>query len=225
MARRPAVPRATSDIVGAVSAPLPEQSEVAGDDPASPSVVAWIALLAGLAVVVGGLAAVFWYGVVDLPAYTIQSDGSAVIGEEGLTQVVSADVWFCITGALVGAGLGIVVWKWFRPLGWVSAVLAVAGGLLAGLICWKVGEILGPGSFDDRLAKAQPGDLVPISLQLRSWSALAIWGFAAVTPVLLASSLGPDEEDPGTRRRQRKVVGGEPPADVDELGVLTTEEG
>jgi hypothetical protein len=105
-------------------------------------------------------------------------------------------------------------------------VLAVAAGLLAGLVCWKVGELIGPGSFDERLAKAQPGDLVPIALQLRSWSALAVWGFAAVTPVLLASSLGPDEEDPGPRRRTK---GAEPiaesKAEVDEIGVLTNEEG
>lgn len=203
----------------------PEEIEVDSDEPGSPSIVGWIALLVGLAVVVGALAAVFWYGVVDLPAYTIQPDGSAVIGEDGLTQVVSADVWFCITGLLVGAGIGIVAWRWFRPLGWVSSALAVVAGLTAGLVCWKLGELLGPGAFNDRIAKGQPGDLVPLSLQLRSWSALAVWGFAAVTPVLLASSLGPDDEDPGLRRRTKKTEPEMTPAGVDELGVLTTEEG
>lgn len=209
-----------------MSTTVTEELESTPDRPASSSVVAWIVLLAGLAVVVGALAAVFWSGIVDLPAYEIQSDGHAVIGEDGLGQVVAADVWYSITAALVGAGLGLVVWKWFRTTGWLSAVLAVAAGLLAGLVCWKVGELIGPGSFDERLAKAQPGDLVPIALQLRSWSALAVWGFAAVTPVLLASSLGPDEEDPGPRRRTK---GAEPiaesKAEVDEIGVLTNEEG
>jgi hypothetical protein len=188
-------------------------------------VVAWVALLGGLSLVVGALAAVFWFGVVDLPTYEIRSDGSAVIDEHGLTQIVAADVWYAITGTLVGAGLGVVVWKWFRTAGWVSALLAVGSGLLAGLVCWKVGELIGPGDFDVRLARAKAGDLVPLSLQLRSWSALAVWGFAAVTPVLLASSLGPDEEDPGPQRRSKKSVDTvEAEPEVDELGVLTTPE-
>jgi hypothetical protein len=207
-----------------VSTTVAEELEAEPERPASSSVVAWIALLAGLAVIVGALAGVFWSGVVDLPAYKILADGHAVISQDGLGQVVSADVWYVITGAMVGAGLGMVVWKWFRTTGWPSALLAVAAGLLAGLVCWKVGELIGPGSFDDRLARAQPGDLVPIALQLRSLSALAIWGFAAVAPVLLASSLGPDDEDPGPGRRPKKTeLLEEPKAEVDEIGVLTTE--
>jgi hypothetical protein len=187
--------------------------------------IAWIAILVGLALVVGALAAVFWSAVVDLPSYTIQSDGSAVISEHGLSEVVAGDVWYAITGALVGAGLGLVTWKWFRSAGWPVAVLAVAAGLLAGLVCWHLGELIGPGQFEVRIANAQPGDLVPISLKLRSWSALAVWGFAAITPVLLISSLGPDDEDSSLRRRPRTVqAADEPEAAVDELGVLTAEE-
>lgn len=159
------------------------------------STIPWIALLAGLAIVVGALAAVFWSAVVDLPSYEIRQDGSAVIAEHGLAEFVAADVWYCITGAMVGAGLGLVVWKWFRAAGWPVALLAVAAGLAAGVVCWQLGELIGPGPFQERLAAAQAGDLVPISLQLRSWSAVAVWGFAAITPVLLASSLGPDEDD------------------------------
>lgn len=208
-----------------MSTTVAEELEARPDRPPSSSVVAWIALLAGLSLVVGALAAVFWFGVVDLPTYEIRDDGSAVIDEYGLTQIVAADVWYAITGALVGAGLGVVVWKWFRSMGWLSAVLAVGAGLLAGLVCWKVGELIGPGPFDLRLARAKAGDLVPLSLQLRSWSALAVWGFAAVTPVLLASSLGPDEEDPAPKRGARKgAEEDQTKAEVDELGVLTTEE-
>lgn len=207
-----------------VSTTIAEDFEGQLEPAPSSSVVAWIALLLGLSLVVGGLAAVFWSGVVDLPAYTIQPDESAVIGERGLTQVVAADVWYVITGALVGAGLGIVTWKWFRPLGWPSALLAVGAGLVAGLVCWKLGEVMGPSPFAERLAKAGRGDTVSMSLELRAWSGLAIWGFAAVTPVLLASSLGPDDEDPGPRRRTKRAEQVEDSPTVDELGVVTTEE-
>ncbi len=193
----------------------------------SSSLAAWIALLAGLSAVVGALAAVFWSGVVDLPVYRIQSDGSAVIGEAGLSQVVSADVWFTITGALVGTGLGIVTWKWFRSWGWPVALLAIGSGLIAGLVCWRVGTAIGPGPFDVRISQAQAGDLVPISLDLQSWSALAVWAFAAITPVLLAASLGPDDDDPvpNTHRADTEsdVGNNEGPIEVNDIGVAATQ--
>lgn len=196
----------------------PEQSA-----PEDSPVALWVGVLAGLSLVVGALAAVFWAMVVKLPSYRIVSDGSAVITERGLTEIVASDVWFAITGALVGAGLGLVTWKWFRPLGWPAALLAAAAGLLAGVVCWQVGQLLGPGSFAERLTGAKPGDLVAIPLELRSYSALAVWGFGAVTPVLLASSLGPDDEDGASRWRRRPI---EPETEesgtIDDRGVLTT---
>lgn len=186
-------------------------------------VASWIGLLAVLCLVVGALAGVLWSLGTDLLSYVIlQQDGSASISERGLTEVVAADVWFVVTGALVGAGLGLVVWRWFSALGWPTALLAVAAGLLAGVVCWQIGELIGPNNFADRLGAAQAGDLVPVSLELRSISALAIWGLAAVTPVLLASSFGPDDEE-GTDNWWRRASDDEPEdaGTVDERGVLT----
>lgn len=205
-----------------MSTPVAEELAPTTQTSGAVKITAWIALLAGLAIVVGALGAVFWSGVVNLPSYQLQPDGFAVISETGLTEIVAADVWYAITGVLVGAGLGLVAWKWFRHAGWPVAVIAVLAGLLAGAVCWLVGVLIGPGNFDARLAAANAGDLVPVSFELRSWSALAVWGFAAITPVLLASSLGPDEEDPP--RRKSRVEDPEESPDVDELGVVTTVE-
>jgi hypothetical protein len=206
----------------AVSTTVTEEQQRA-TEPADSPVAMWVAILAGMSLVIGGLSAVFWATVVDLPTYRILPDGSATISERGITEIVASDVWFVITGALVGAGLGLVTWKWFRTLGWPTALLAAGSGLLAGIVCWQVGELLGPGSFAERLTGALPGTLVPIPLELRSLSALAVWGFAAVTPVLLASSLGPDDEDQATRWRRHPV---EPETEesgtIDDRGVLTT---
>jgi hypothetical protein len=208
-----------------VSTTVTEEQPSAPEPAEDSSVGLWIAVLAGLSLVIGGLAAVFWAMVVDLPAYKILSDGSAVITERGLTEIVASDVWFVITGGLVGLGLGLVTWKWFRPLGWPTALLAVGAGLLAGVVCWQVGQLLGPGSFPERVTGARPGVMVPIPLELRSFSALAVWGFAAVTPVLLFSSLGPDEEDHPSRWRRRAVEAEvEESGTIDDRGVLTAAE-
>ncbi len=184
----------------------------------------WVVVLLVLSIVVGGLTAVFWANVVELPSYRILADGSATVSERALTEFVAADAWFVNCGAMVGIGLGLVTWRWFRPLGWPTAVLAAGSGLVAGLVCWQVGQLLGPGPFDERLAAANPGDLVPIAVELRSPSALAVWAFAAVAPVLLASSLTADDEEsrpPRYRRiRPRPSAAAET---VDDRGVLTIE--
>jgi hypothetical protein len=211
-----------------VSTTVAEEHRAEPPRPGDSSVTLWIALLAGLSAVVGGLAAVFWASIVTVPTWKILEDGAAVMSERGVTEIAAADVWFVITGAVVGIGLGLVTWKWFRPLGWPTALLAVGSGLLAGVVCWQVGQLLGPGPEAERLAGALPGAVVRAALQLRSPSALAVWGFAAVTPVLLVSSLGPDEEDVSSRRHRRAQLeerAEEPPAGtVDERGVLTEHE-
>ncbi len=202
--------------------PVPERAVAPAADG---SLVLWLALLAGLSIVVGLLAGVFWAAVVTLPTWRIDPETSlAVMSERAVTELVAADVWFVITGALVGVGLGLVTWKWFRPLGWPTALLAVGAGLLAGVVCWQLGQLFGPGPEAVRISEAAPGAVVRSSLQLRSLSALAVWAFAAITPVLLISSLGPDEEDPATRRP--RTGPGEPGPEpetgtVDERGVLT----
>lgn len=187
-----------------------------------PEVLQWVGLLAVLVVVVGGLTAVLWAQLVDLPFYRIKADGSAVVSERAYTEFIQADAWYVICGLFVGVGLGIVTWKWFKPLGWPSALLAAGAGLLAGIVCWKFGELLGPagGTFEERLAKAVPGEQVPIALTLRSLSAPAVWAFAAVTPVLLAASLGPEEGE-SRPRRQLEPEPANLAETVDERGVLT----
>ena len=187
-----------------------------------PEVLQWIGLLAVLAVVVGGLTAVVWAGLVELPVYRIRADGSAVVSERDYTEFIQADAWYVVCGLLVGLGLGIVAWKWFKPLGWPTALLAAGAGLLSGIVCWKFGELLGPpgGTFVERLAKAAPTELVPIALTLRSMSAPAVWAFAAVTPVLRAASLGP-EEGVARPRREADHRPDEYAEAVDERGVLT----
>jgi hypothetical protein len=109
---------------------------------------------------------------------------------------VAGDAWFCATGAVVGLVLGVVAWRRFRDVGWPVVLLGTLTAVAAALIAWEVGLHLGPQNFDDRLAAARPGDLVPIDLTLRTRTSLLIWPFFAVVPILLGSSLGRDAEDP-----------------------------
>ncbi|MFT3832342.1 MAG: hypothetical protein QM711_03335 [Micropruina sp.] len=185
-------------------------------------------ILAGIAAVAGIAGAVLWRLVVRPPAYIVQADGSATVSERALTEFFAGDAWYAVIGAVVGAGLGVATWRRFKAIGWPCAFLAAGLGLLAGVVCWQLGEVLGGQAFDQRLALAKPGDTVPIALALRSPSALAVWAFAAVTPILLGSALGPDDEamprQPRRRSRLAKAEQTEPREVVDDLGVVRTEE-
>lgn len=209
------------------SAPTPATDDIE-PVPNRRTELASMAIFAGAALVSGLAAAVLWRLVVRLPSYEVQADGSATVTERALTEFFSGDAWYVVIGVVVGAGLGIATWRRFKAIGWPVAFLAAGLGLLAGLVCWQVGQLFDGASFDERLAAAQPGDLVPIALALRSPSALAVWAFAAVTPILLGSALGPDDEavprQPRPRTRPVPVDATHDTEVVDERGVVRPEE-
>ncbi len=192
--------RATSsgaDPTTSAEAPAARSGDRAG------AVLGWLGTFLGLSLLVGFLSGLFWWLVVDLPTYTVRDDFSAVTTERGLTEYFATDAWFSGLGLLVGAGIGIVAWRWFSSLGWPVAVIASLGGLAAGSVCWLTGDLFGPGPFDVRLTAASPGDVVPIEFQLHAPIALLVWVFGAVIPILLRSSLGPDAADPAPPKVRR----------------------
>ncbi len=140
----------------------------------------------------GAIAAFVWNRVVTPPSYLVQPDGHATIEQHQLMAIVAADAVYVVLGFVGGVVLGVFAWLWFRRHGFVAGLVAVGAGLLAGLTCWLLGEALGPAPFAERLAQAQPGDLVPLDVVLRAPSALAVWAFAAVAVPLFAAAVGPD---------------------------------
>ena len=154
---------------------------------------------AGLVVASGVLGGLLWHAMVTLPTYSVSDNGSAQITERALGQVFATDGVFLIIGMLAGLGLGFTAWSFFRNLGWPVALVAVAGGLISGLICWGTGVLQGPRNFADRITAAQPGQLVPIDFQLHTTPALFIWALGAIIPVMLYANLS-REEDPDAKR-------------------------
>lgn len=148
-----------------------------------------------VAVALGVSGAIAWVLLVDLPEYTVEEDGRAFTTQEGITQVFGSDAWFTAIGVVAGIGLGLLAWRWFRTLGWAAPVLAGVAALVSGVTCWQVGNLLGPGSFDERLAQAAAGDVVQIQLDVHAPIVLALWVMTAELPVLIAASLLHDPED------------------------------
>lgn len=183
-----------------------ENSAIASDDaPEAPPRVNWLRRPFGrfllyyvIALAGGAVAGAIWEKIVILPNFVVQKDLSALPANEGtLTAWFAADSWFSIIGIVLGLGFGVLSWVWFGKQGWMVTVHALAGAALSAFICVTVGEALGPAPFADRLATAQAGDLVPISLELHSGAAYLLWMFAAITPVMLLAAFSPDTDDDG----------------------------
>lgn len=159
-------------------------------------------LVAG--VPLGLLGGVIWQAVAGLPGYTVAQNGSASMSERGLTGWFSADFWFAAIGIVAGVAIGIWGWFWFGRRGWILVPLTMAASIIAALLCWWVGEVMGPQNFDERLSQAMPGDVVSIDLQLTALTALAAWPFGAILPVMIASAFLGDPEDYLRRWRNGK---------------------
>lgn len=149
-------------------------------------------VLTALALLVGAVGALLWANLSVLPRWTVHPDGHAEMTDLERTEVFSATFWYSVLALAGGLAIGVASWVRLRRLGWPVAVITAGLALVAGLTCWWLGEVFGPGPFAERLAAAQPGDRVPVALRLQAPSALAIWVFGAIAVPLFAASLGPE---------------------------------
>ena len=131
------------------------------------------------------------------PGYVVDENLGASMSERGMASVFTADAWFVLITGLVGLAAGVVAWLWFHRWGWGVCVVAIVGATMVALLAWGSGTLVTPGNFDVRLASAVPGDIVPIDLELRSWAALLVAPFTAITPVMLLAAFWPE---PRTRK-------------------------
>lgn len=154
-------------------------------------------LLYGLIVIaVGTISGWVWHAIITLPTYLTSDDGSVQITERAQGQVFATDAVFVMIGLIAGIGLGLVCWRGFQRLGWPVALIAAAGGLAAGSLCWLIGVLQGPRDFAQRIAAAVPGEKVPIDFQLHTTSALLVWALGAIIPVMLYANLSREEQPP-----------------------------
>lgn len=155
-----------------------------------------VGVLAALALLLGAVCALLWANLSVLPSYVLQADSHATITDPQLAEVFSANFHYAAIGLFGGIALGIAAWASLRSMGWPMALVTTGLALIAGVTCWLLGEVVGPGPFAPRMAAAEPGESVATALRLTTPSALAIWVFGAVAVPLFAASLGPEVDAP-----------------------------
>lgn len=154
-----------------------------------------VLIFGGICLATGILAGITWALAAERPGYVVDEQLGASLPERSLATVFAADAWFTLLVGLMGLLLGILAWLWLHRLGWWVCLLAILGSGIMAVMAWQTGMLVSPMDFDQRLAAANPGDVVPIDLELRAHAALLVAPFAAITPVMLLSAFWPDERE------------------------------
>jgi hypothetical protein len=107
---------------------------------------------------IGGLViAGLWVWFADPPYAVVQGD-NAFRGSAELSRQFGIDVAFAAACLLVAVPLGAVVGLRGQRVGWPLVVVLVLAAVLASVIAWQVGGVLGPDNPRDLIAGAADGD-------------------------------------------------------------------
>lgn len=157
---------------------------------------ALVVLAAG--VLAGLIAAFVWRAVADHVQIVITANGPDLVSYE-TNQFFSADGVYSWLGLGLGLVLGIGAYAWRRQRGALVLLGVVAGAVVGGLICWRLGRYLGLAHYHQALRSTEVGQRFAKPVDLRSTIALAVWPLGAVLgyclPALLSSA--EDLHDPG----------------------------
>lgn len=132
------------------------------------------------------------------PRIPLFSDGKAVFlrDPEG-EEAIGADGTFVLLALAAGAVTGVAVFL-ARRRGGVGVVVGLAlGGLLASVVAWRTGIMLGPDTDVVATAKAVgEGNTFDGPLELRAKGALLAWPMvASIVHLLLTGMLVPDDDE------------------------------
>ena len=147
----------------------------------------WFFVYIATVAVVAVLSGFIWNMIVEVPSYRLDDDFRASIPESELAQMAASDVYFTLVGAVAGLVLGMTAWILFHRLEWLVTIISALGAVTAGIIARHVGEFIGPRRFEERIAQADPGELVRVDFTAHTWVPLAVWVGMAVLPVLFGS--------------------------------------
>jgi hypothetical protein len=153
------------------------------------------ALIAGALALSGFLVGLLWWLLAPRADFRITANGPAAIGNPSEEIFAADDATFALLMAGLGLLAGLVAWSLLRRRRGIAVLLALAvGTAAAGVIAWRLGELLGPAPSKAELADV--GARVTTALGLHSLPALAVGPFCAVL-VYLAAALFTRRDDLG----------------------------
>jgi hypothetical protein len=141
-------------------------------------------VILGVFVVLGIVAGVVWWLLVDPATYTKVSSGGSM-DEAQLAKRFDADGWYAVIAAVGGVVAGsVLTWRRSRDF-LLTTTLVFAGSLLAAALSAGVGHLVGPADPNTVLATAKLGAQVPVALDVTSKATYLVWPIAAMVGALI----------------------------------------
>jgi hypothetical protein len=194
-----------------VTTPMSTATGASGPAPATPPpprtpVVAGLldALIVAAWFVGAGLVGAWvWVQVVKPPEVT-RTGGSATVPSEELVKQVGIDSWFAVIAVAGGLLSGVLLMWWRRRDPLLSVVLVTLGAGLASWLMIHVGKALGPDNEIAALRKLSDGSHVSEQLRLHAPGVAWVWPIAAAFGALIylwvLTKPGGDVEPPDSLR-------------------------
>lgn len=143
-----------------------------------------LVVIVGGFLVLGLIGGVAWH-LLAHPAYFTKVKSGGEMGEVELGKRFATDGWYVVIALVAGipSGLGMTWWRSRDPL--ATALLCVAGSVVAAASMAWVGLVLGPGDPQAALAKAAVHARVPTQTTLSAHVAYLSWPLAVVIGTLM----------------------------------------
>lgn len=146
----------------------------------------WIICVISL-VAIALITSIFWVKGSKLPAYVIANADSAIVGQQNITEVISADITFFVLGLASGLIYGAIAWLLLNRIGGIVSVIIAVTSFIGSLLTWLFGTLIGPHDFDYRIAIAKVNEVVLSDIDIHAWPALLSWPMGSLLIVFTAA--------------------------------------
>ena len=151
-----------------------------------------LGMVLGLSLVVGVLGAALWAWWAE-PAHWQVLQGRIVMTEYDSRAVFPVMLRFGVVGVALSLLLGLVGQLLLR-VDWSDAVLIASGAVVASLVAWRLGIILGPPD-PTTVSGLKEGDIIEERLAVGSVVPFLAWPIGALLGVLVAGLFDRDRPD------------------------------
>ncbi|QNN53075.1 hypothetical protein [Nocardioides mesophilus] len=162
----------------------------------------------GTSLLLGVVAAVLWWLLVDPAEFTRTAAGGLGMGEVELGKRFNDDGWFVVISGVLGllSGAGFTWWRSRDPL--LTSVLVVLGAALGVATMALLGRWLGPSAPASVADAAATGASLPVPLEVTGAVCYLVWPITALLGALLVLwSPGPGQTGSGASRTEDTASG------------------
>lgn len=139
----------------------------------------------GVYVLLGVVAGVLWWLLVDPAVFTVAEGGGVGMGEVELGKRFNADGWYSVIAAVLGllAGAALTWWRSRDLL--VTTLATLAGSAAAAGVMAGVGRLLGPPDPETLLGSVDVGTRLAMPLEVTSTVCYLVWPIATLVGALV----------------------------------------